>query len=254
MSPTFFYACWIALILGLVPVQTRAMTAFQPEPSKSARVYLNPDTGRFWTMDSYEGDNEDPLSLHKYLYAQDDPVMMVDPSGHDGDLLSLEVAASIGEDLDTEVDIGATLAKRAVTGKLFDFDLGFQWGGGSGGWGPHSFLYVPNKLTGSGFKYDVAGDGSLIVKNYPKNLVQGEAWFGKLFQIADFNLPQYISWSATAWVTAEGTKNETQLLNQQVIRSLGLQFSYSFLPGTINCFKWTIVAGIEGYAISKVGN
>jgi RHS repeat-associated protein len=36
--------------------------------------YLNPDTGRFWTMDTFAGNNEDPLSLHKYLYAQCDPV------------------------------------------------------------------------------------------------------------------------------------------------------------------------------------
>jgi RHS repeat-associated protein len=31
--------------------------------------YLNPDSGRFWSMDSYEGRGRDPLSLHKYLYA-----------------------------------------------------------------------------------------------------------------------------------------------------------------------------------------
>ena len=36
--------------------------------------YLNTDVGRFWTRDTFAGDNEDPLSLHKYLYAQDDPV------------------------------------------------------------------------------------------------------------------------------------------------------------------------------------
>jgi RHS repeat-associated protein len=43
--------------------------------------YYQPDTGRFWTMDTFEGNNEDPLSLHKYLYAQDDPVDNVDPLG-----------------------------------------------------------------------------------------------------------------------------------------------------------------------------
>ncbi len=43
--------------------------------------YLNPDSGRFQTMDSYEGTQTDPLRLHKYLYAHGNPVMMVDPSG-----------------------------------------------------------------------------------------------------------------------------------------------------------------------------
>lgn len=46
--------------------------------------YLNPAIGRFHTMDSFEGRNEDPLSLHKYLYAQADPVNIIDPSGNEG--------------------------------------------------------------------------------------------------------------------------------------------------------------------------
>ncbi|HTR41666.1 MAG TPA: hypothetical protein VMH87_08635 [Pseudomonadales bacterium] len=45
--------------------------------------YLNTGTGRFWTMDTYQGNNEDSLSLHKYLYGADDPVNLMDPSGND---------------------------------------------------------------------------------------------------------------------------------------------------------------------------
>jgi RHS repeat-associated protein len=44
--------------------------------------YLNPQTGRFWTMDSYEGDGESPLSLHKFLYCQNNSVNRIDPSGN----------------------------------------------------------------------------------------------------------------------------------------------------------------------------
>jgi hypothetical protein len=49
----------------------------------SSTIYLNPNTGRFWTMDSYEGNNAGPLSLHKYLYTANNPVNRMDPSGHD---------------------------------------------------------------------------------------------------------------------------------------------------------------------------
>jgi len=44
---------------------------------------MNPDSGRFWTMDTYEGNQEDPPSLHKYLYCHGNPVNAIDPSGHD---------------------------------------------------------------------------------------------------------------------------------------------------------------------------
>jgi RHS repeat-associated protein len=44
--------------------------------------YLNTTTGRFWSMDSYEGDKQQPSSLQKYLYVYADPVDNVDPCGH----------------------------------------------------------------------------------------------------------------------------------------------------------------------------
>ncbi len=43
--------------------------------------YLDVRAGRFWGMDSYEGDNTDPRSLHKYLYVYADPVDNVDQCG-----------------------------------------------------------------------------------------------------------------------------------------------------------------------------
>jgi RHS repeat-associated protein len=46
--------------------------------------FMNPNTGRFFTMDSDEGDNEDPLSLHKYTYAQNNPTNKFDPTGRFG--------------------------------------------------------------------------------------------------------------------------------------------------------------------------
>jgi len=45
-----------------------------------ARFY-NQNTGRFWNQDTYEGSASDPMSLHKYLYANANPISGWDPSG-----------------------------------------------------------------------------------------------------------------------------------------------------------------------------
>lgn len=44
--------------------------------------YLSTDLGRFWTSDQTDGNNEDPLSLHKYLYCQASPIDLDDPTGY----------------------------------------------------------------------------------------------------------------------------------------------------------------------------
>jgi len=38
------------------------------------------------TMDTYQGNNQDPLSLHKYIYCQGNPGNGIDPSGHGEDV------------------------------------------------------------------------------------------------------------------------------------------------------------------------
>lgn len=44
--------------------------------------YMNPSTGTFISMDKYQGTINDPISLHKYLYANANPVMYTDPTGY----------------------------------------------------------------------------------------------------------------------------------------------------------------------------
>ena len=43
--------------------------------------YMDTSTGRFISQDSYAGSISDPISLHKYLYANSNPVMFSDPKG-----------------------------------------------------------------------------------------------------------------------------------------------------------------------------
>jgi hypothetical protein len=68
MKVRIVLAAWLAMAILLIPRVSQAR-------------YLNVNTGRFQTMDTYAGNNEDPLSLHKYLYVEDDPVDKVDPWG-----------------------------------------------------------------------------------------------------------------------------------------------------------------------------
>ncbi|MCL1475329.1 RHS repeat-associated core domain-containing protein [Argonema antarcticum] len=43
--------------------------------------YYDTDTGRFTRRDSYEGSIDEPVTLHKYLYGNANPVTYIDPSG-----------------------------------------------------------------------------------------------------------------------------------------------------------------------------
>ncbi len=44
--------------------------------------YYEPETGRFLSRDMWEGSQENPVSIHKYAYAMNDPINMTDPSGN----------------------------------------------------------------------------------------------------------------------------------------------------------------------------
>ncbi len=61
--------------------------------------YLNTATGRFWSMDTEEGLDEQPLTLHKYLYADADPVDGVDPSGNQDNLAEVGAEESMSDTL-----------------------------------------------------------------------------------------------------------------------------------------------------------
>ena len=58
--------------------------------------YMDTSTGRFISQDTYQGDINDPVSLHKYLYANANPVTYSDPSGYKSVAEMAVVGAAIG--------------------------------------------------------------------------------------------------------------------------------------------------------------
>jgi RHS repeat-associated protein len=77
--------------------------------------YYNPATGRFLSRDPNAGFIDEPATLHKYLYANGDPVDGIDPTGHDSPILGylMRVAIAIWEFEVTKAELcffGAALA------------------------------------------------------------------------------------------------------------------------------------------------
>jgi RHS repeat-associated protein len=66
--------------------------------------YYDQRQGRFWSMDEFEGPLNNPFALHRYLYASEDPVNRLDPSGRD-DIAEFSVANSIATTLNNITSI-----------------------------------------------------------------------------------------------------------------------------------------------------
>jgi RHS repeat-associated protein len=99
--------------------------------------YLNTTTGRFWSMDTVEGSDSDPASLHKYLYAGANPINRIDPSGHDS-IAELDISSAISETLDAISGIQQITRIKNQISSVLDLlsavvDLGilFESGGGA---------------------------------------------------------------------------------------------------------------------------
>jgi RHS repeat-associated protein len=82
-----------------------------------ARHY-DPDPGRFLTMDTDQGDQEDPHSLHKYVYVENNPINRIDPSGH-GSLAAAQLGTAvhnyIAADFEQKVKPFAVTMKSVAT-------------------------------------------------------------------------------------------------------------------------------------------
>jgi len=107
--------------------------------------YYDQSNGRFISQDPLQGNNEDPITLHRYLYAGVDPISNVDPSGKAFFGITYDDDPNIGSDAEGIIKekYGADYPDDVISygGRQY-FD--------STGWLGHGF--VPNKKW---FKPDV---------------------------------------------------------------------------------------------------
>lgn len=57
--------------------------------------YYNPENRNFLDLDPYPGDVDDPISQNGYTYADNNPVMMVDPDGHIAVFVGFGIQAAV---------------------------------------------------------------------------------------------------------------------------------------------------------------
>lgn len=98
--------------------------------------YYNQATGRFISPDPVQGNIFDPVSLHRYLYANSNPVNLVDPSGAIAVALATIafVVNLIGLIIGGYIYLSGPLAKKAAGGRTDTFLL-LLCGGAQGGFG-----------------------------------------------------------------------------------------------------------------------
>jgi RHS repeat-associated protein len=77
--------------------------------------YFDPKLGRFLTQDSYFGQIDEPPSLHRYFYANDNPLKYIDLTGHAGFKATGVDTTTITVDQRGTVYVGGVTATESVT-------------------------------------------------------------------------------------------------------------------------------------------
>jgi RHS repeat-associated protein len=118
VTDTYVYDAFGTLITATGSTNNRYLyTGEQFDPNLGlyylrARL-LNPLTGRFWSADSYDGENSDPISLHKYLYGNADPVGQIDPSGNWSSVESAVTNSIASSVMSMQLDSGRSMLRQS---------------------------------------------------------------------------------------------------------------------------------------------
>jgi hypothetical protein len=201
------------------------------------------------------GDLSNPITLNLRLLDGANPISNIDQNGHDFSLTEVLGTLGIDEDLEGEEDGAATQAvRRAITSKQFDVYVGLSRGGlspGSSVFIPHAFLYVASKEFDAGQVFDVGRSG-LSVHSENLEYEKSESIF--LYRFAQFTPIQYATWTTSAYVIASIPQNDEGLPSSEntLWSEIELAFSFTFAEGTVNCYKFTLLAGLDALATARL--
>jgi RHS repeat-associated protein len=192
--------------------------------------YLNPDTGRFHTRDTYEGRNGEPLSLHKYLYANGNPVNGVDPSGN------CELTAeNVGLAVTLSLSLGESLSAAGVmwlSAKIFTAKWRIATHLNFGDM--HMSVTAENIRTSIAFTFDWTliqkglGKGGVVRKS--TGLPENGFDFPSLIYLGDTG---FYLWQKWIGISPDLIHDETE-------------------SDSINCWTWAIRASAKAAAISII--
>jgi RHS repeat-associated protein len=120
--------------------------------------YYNPLTGRFMSRDPLDGNQLDPATLHKYLYANGDPIDTIDPMGREG---LVEFAAKVGK----VVAVGVAVANAVLqcTKLLNEASYDIQLISAGGVKSQAQATYLENNLLIQAGVCGVSADGALAL-------------------------------------------------------------------------------------------
>ena len=122
VTDTYVYDAWGNLISSTGDTENSYLYCGEQLDSTTGLYYLrarymNPATGTFISMDTYQGTLFEPATLHKYLYANANPVMNVDPTGY-FTLAELNVSQAINDTLEKWNDSWAIRTYHHLKSKL----------------------------------------------------------------------------------------------------------------------------------------
>jgi len=200
--------------------------------------YYDQSSGRFISQDPYSGSNDDPITLHRYLYAGGDPVNYADPGGRDFTLSGLAISVAIGATLG---GISAGTASYALTGNWSwkAVGVGALAGAAFGGGGYALAAFAPTLAAAAGAFGTGFGFGSSLslvaqVFNNPK-ATTGQKLAAVGLLIASVAGPAAGNKAAKLWKAFSNQKQLAKLLEDEPA------------PGPTGCFvAGTLVQMADG--------